>query len=187
MKYSSVLLSVLLAGCMHGAPESNESVDELDRREYPLPPPTEEVLEPEVDEEKEELDEEEVKEGEVIEPEVGEEEVIEEDTEESNPVEEEEVMEAPEPRMIMLHSSDWAFTPNLITVKQGEDITLHLMGIEGDHGIAIPGLGINQTMAQGEHSMVQIPTDTPGTYEFFCNVPCGVGHSDMRGTIVIEE
>ena len=91
------------------------------------------------------------------------------------------------PRMIMLHTSNWAFSPNSIVLKKGEDVSVHLMGMEGNHGIAIPGLGINERMDQGSIKMVKIPTDKTGTFEFFCNTQCGVGHSDMQGTIIIIE
>ena len=70
-----------------------------------------------------------------------------------NPSAGEQVHTPPVPtpgRTFMVHSSDWEFMPSTIRVKQGEDASLHLMGIEGDHGIAIPGLGISETMAQGE-------------------------------------
>ena len=89
-------------------------------------------------------------------------------------------------RTIMLHTSNWKFSPNTITVKQGENVALHLMGIEGPHGLAIPGLGINQPMPQGVNTKVTIPTDKPGSYPFYCNVSCGDGHRDMKGTIIIE-
>lgn len=92
-----------------------------------------------------------------------------------------------EGRTIMLHSVNWEFQPSTITLKKGENVSLHLMGISGNHGISIPGLGINESMQQGEMKLVKVPTDTPGRYEFFCNVPCGPGHSDMTGTIIIEE
>ncbi|MDA1292788.1 MAG: cupredoxin domain-containing protein [bacterium] len=89
-------------------------------------------------------------------------------------------------RTVMLHSSNWKFEPSVIRLKKGENVSLHLMGIEGDHGIAIPGLGIKETMAKGGMSLVKVPTDKAGTFEFFCNVQCGSGHSDMQGTIIIE-
>jgi cytochrome c oxidase subunit 2 len=88
--------------------------------------------------------------------------------------------------MIMLHTSNWAFSPSIIRLKKGEDVSLHLMGMEGNHGLAIPGLGISERMDQGGMKMVKVPTDTSGTFEFFCSEQCGVGHSDMQGTIIIE-
>ncbi|MBT4119315.1 MAG: hypothetical protein HOG89_04770 [Candidatus Peribacter sp.] len=89
-------------------------------------------------------------------------------------------------RTIMLHTSDWKFEPSTIRLKKGENVSLHLMGIQGNHGVAIPGLGIKESMAQGEMKLVKIPTDKVGTFDFFCNVQCGAGHGDMQGTIIIE-
>lgn len=89
-------------------------------------------------------------------------------------------------RTIMLHTSNWEFQPNVIRVKQGENVKLHLMGIEGNHGVAIPALGVNERMDKGSTKMVSIPTDKKGTFPFFCNVMCGPGHADMEGTLIIE-
>jgi len=89
-------------------------------------------------------------------------------------------------RMVMVHSSNWEFTPNVIRLKKGENVSLHLMGMEGNHGFKVPGLGVSASMGQGEMNMVKIPTDKAGSFEFFCNIQCGAGHDDMRGTILIE-
>lgn len=88
--------------------------------------------------------------------------------------------------MIMVDVDNWSFDPSEITVNQGDKLMLHLQGNEGSHGFTIPELGINQKIDQGSMETVTVPTDKPGTYEFFCNIPCGQGHKDMRGTLVIE-
>ena len=90
-------------------------------------------------------------------------------------------------RTVHMDASSWAFTPNSITLKRGEKVTLELTGVSGDHGIGIPDLGINQKFSAGETVSVAIPTDKTGSFNFRCNVPCGQGHRDMTGTIVIEE
>ena len=89
-------------------------------------------------------------------------------------------------RTVMLHTSNWKFAPNTIRLKKDENVSLHLMGIQGNHGIAIPALGINQKMGQGDSTLVKVPTGKTGTFPFFCNVSCGPGHADMEGTIIIE-
>lgn len=86
----------------------------------------------------------------------------------------------------MLHTSNWKFSPNTIKLKKGENVSLHLMGIQGNHGVSIPGLGVNKVMKQGSSELVKIPTDITGTFPFHCNVSCGPGHGDMEGTIIIE-
>lgn len=90
-------------------------------------------------------------------------------------------------RTIHMDVTDWSFTPNAITLKKGESVTLELTGIDGDHGISIPDLGIDKKFDAGETVTVAIPTDKTGTFNFRCNVPCGHGHRDMTGTIVIED
>lgn len=88
--------------------------------------------------------------------------------------------------MIMVDVDNWSFDPSTITVKQGDKLMLHLQGNSGNHGFAIPELGIDQQIDSGSMETVTVPTDKPGTYEFFCNVPCGEGHKDMKGTLIIE-
>ena len=75
----------------------------------------------------------------------------------------------------------------MITAKKGEKVTLRLVGKTGSHSFAIPGLSINQPIAAGETIEITLPTDTAGTFAFSCRIPCGEGHKDMKGSIVIEE
>lgn len=82
--------------------------------------------------------------------------------------------------------TNFAFNPTTIDVQQGEKVTLVFQGVEGVHGVAIEGLGINVAVPPGETVAVTLPTDTTGTFSFRCSVPCGPGHRDMRGTIVIR-
>lgn len=90
-------------------------------------------------------------------------------------------------RMLMLHSSNWSFEPNIIRLKKDENVSLHLMGIEGDHNLVIPDLNIKEGMAQGSMKMLKIPTDTVGTFEFYSGIAADAGHNEMKGMIVIEE
>ena len=90
-------------------------------------------------------------------------------------------------RIVEITVTNFVFTPNRISVKKGDKVTLNLIGKSGIHGISIPGLGISQRIDIGATASVALPTDTAGAFDFKCNVPCGPGHKEMRGTIVIEE
>lgn len=98
------------------------------------------------------------------------------------------VSSAPEvsARIVTVLVTNFAFNPTTIDVQQGEKVTLVFQGVEGVHGVAIEGLGINVAVPPGETVAVTLPTDTTGTFSFRCSVPCGPGHRDMRGTIVIR-
>lgn len=89
-------------------------------------------------------------------------------------------------RVIPVTSENWKFTPNVITTKKGEKVQLQVTGISGTHGFAIPDLGINVPVAPGQTVTIDLPTDSVGSHAFFCSIPCGPGHFDMTGQIVIE-
>lgn len=93
----------------------------------------------------------------------------------------------PGDRVVRVLSDNWSFTPALITAKQGEKVTLEIVGVNGVHGFAVPGLGLNAPVAPGETTSVILSTDTVGSFDFFCSIPCGAGHRDMVGKIVVEE
>ncbi|MFH1444575.1 MAG: cupredoxin domain-containing protein [Candidatus Peregrinibacteria bacterium] len=91
-----------------------------------------------------------------------------------------------EARIIRVEASNWEFTPATITAEVGEKVKLEFVGIAGDHGVAVPDLGLDVKFNEGETATVELPTDTAGTFPFKCNVFCGEGHREMTGTIVIE-
>lgn len=90
-------------------------------------------------------------------------------------------------RVVHVTSENWKFTPNVIRVKKGENVTLSLQGVSGLHGFAVHDIGINVPVAQGKTVSIKLPTDKAGSFGLRCSIPCGQGHLDMRGTIVIEE
>jgi len=100
---------------------------------------------------------------------------------------EESVGEGMTPRVIVIAAENWSFTPSAIRVKKGEKVQLQIAGISGVHGMASDTLGINVNVGLGETVSVDLPTESAGTHTFYCSVPCGPGHRDMQGTIVIEE
>ena len=91
------------------------------------------------------------------------------------------------PATIRVTAENWKFTPAVIRVKKKQKVMLSLEGVSGTHGFAVPTLGINVPVAPGEVKEVTLPTDFAGTHSFFCSIPCGAGHKDMIGQIVIEE
>lgn len=88
-------------------------------------------------------------------------------------------------RTITINVTDWSFNPASITVAKGEKVKLQLVGGTGIHSFAVPGLGMNVRIAAGETVTVDLPTNTEGTFDARCAIPCGPGHRDMKATIVI--
>ncbi len=92
----------------------------------------------------------------------------------------------PVDREIKITSSRWKFTPSVITVKQGEKIKLIGDSSDVPHGLAIPDFGVNLYMNGLTPSSKVFTADKTGTFQMYCSVPCGAGHSSMRGTLIVE-
>lgn len=74
----------------------------------------------------------------------------------------------------------FAFTPNIITVQEGDEVHIIIENLDATHGMKIPELGVN-----GDTSVEFVATKA-GEFEWFCNNFCGSGHSSMSGTLVVE-
>lgn len=83
-------------------------------------------------------------------------------------------------------ATNWEFNPSVIEVNKGDKVELHLQSKEGTHGFVILEFGVSETMKEGEDVHVEFIADKLGTFNFFCNVPCGKGHGAMRGLLVVK-
>ncbi len=86
----------------------------------------------------------------------------------------------------VITAKQWSFSPSVIKVKKGDTVVLKLKSADVAHGISIPDFGINATFKPGEIKIVEFVADKAGTFEFICNVRCGVGHIGMKGTLIVE-
>lgn len=89
-------------------------------------------------------------------------------------------------RIIEMTVDDWMFTPAAISAAKDEKVIVRLTGVAGIHSFAVAELGINVRVEPGQTVDVEIPTGTAGTFAFRCRVPCGPGHQDMAGSLVIS-
>lgn len=90
------------------------------------------------------------------------------------------------PEVITVEASNYAFTPAAIHLRKGQKVVLRVVSTEETHGISIPLMNITAILRPGEPLEIPIPTDVAGTFDFFCSIPCGSGHAQMQGTIIIE-
>jgi cytochrome c oxidase subunit 2 len=81
----------------------------------------------------------------------------------------------------------FAFSPGVIHVKQGDRVIIHIVDSDDDHGIAIQGYNQQIKFGSGnEGKTLDFIADKPGTFTFYCNVPCGPGHRDMTGQLIVD-
>ncbi len=81
----------------------------------------------------------------------------------------------------------FTFTPSTITVNKGDTVKLTITSLDVTHGVVIPEFNINVQAKKGETETVEFIADKAGTFTFYCAVYCGSGHSEMKGTLIVNE
>lgn len=99
---------------------------------------------------------------------------------ESMTKEEGESMQKVSAQVFTLSAKHYDYTPSEIRVKAGQPVTIKIDNTDFTHGINIPSLGLRD-----DNEVTFTPTEA-GTIEFKCANPCGSGHRDMTGTIIVE-
>lgn len=132
-------------------------------------------------------------EGDLEEDEDEEETMMEEKDMEEEPVEEEMMEEeegmmeeeatAPEPVTIAVTARNYIFSPSVIRVKKGQEVTLTFQNT-GKHTFTVKGLGIDKLLNVVTSSLTFTALKS-GEFELVCSVP---GHKErgMKGKVVVE-
>lgn len=89
-------------------------------------------------------------------------------------------------KVIQITAEKYRFIPNTITIKKGTKVRLQVKSIDIIHGFAILELYINEKLAPSKVVNIDFIADKPGEYTYFCSVPCGKGHKQMKGKLIIE-
>jgi cytochrome c oxidase subunit 2 len=91
------------------------------------------------------------------------------------------------PRRIEIHAHRFSFTPEEITVKRGEPVTLALTSDDVPHSLLIEGLHINAVMTKGHVTEVKLTPEMVGDFKGRCGHFCGSGHGSMALTIHVGD
>ena len=82
------------------------------------------------------------------------------------------------------------FTPDIIRVKEGDRVILHVTNIEqtkdATHGFAIGNYNIQASLEPGETSTFDFIADKPGAWNFYCTEFCSALHLEMAGWLLVE-
>lgn len=81
---------------------------------------------------------------------------------------------------VALEASQFTYTPTVVRVKSGQNVTIQITNVDTVHGLRIPALGVSGTKS------VNFIAPAPGTYDFSCPTMCGSGHREMKGSLVVE-
>lgn len=77
--------------------------------------------------------------------------------------------------------------PTLIAVKAGDTVKIKLINEDPyDHGFAIEAFGINKRMFAKQNASIEFIASKKGDFLFYCSVPCGEGHFEQIGHLIVE-
>lgn len=92
----------------------------------------------------------------------------------------------PEIKEFTITAKQFDFTPETITVNQGDQVKLIVTSTDVTHGFLISEYGINERLEPGKTVTVEFTADKKGEFPIVCNVVCGSGHSGMRGKLIVN-
>lgn len=89
---------------------------------------------------------------------------------------------------IRIHENTWRWDPDVITVKAGDTVRLKIFnGDSYDHGFALEAFGINKRLFPKQETVIDFIAAKKGDFPFYCSVPCGEGHYDQTGHVIVTE
>jgi plastocyanin len=87
---------------------------------------------------------------------------------------------------LTVESNGLNFTPNTITVKQGQTVNLTYKNNMGRHDWVLDKFNAKTALVDaGKQETISFIASEAGTYEFYCSV-AGHRESGMKGTFIVE-
>ena len=82
----------------------------------------------------------------------------------------------------------WKWDPNIIKAAPGTKIVLNIYNEDNyDHGFAIDVFGVNKRLFPQTTTVVEFTPSIAGKFNFYCSVPCGEGHYNQIGTLIVGD
>jgi nitrous-oxide reductase len=82
------------------------------------------------------------------------------------------------------------FTPDIIRVKKGDTVHLHITNVEqahdATHGFTIGSYNVHSSLEPGKHVDITFEADREGTFPFYCTEFCSALHLEMAGYLLVE-
>ena len=88
--------------------------------------------------------------------------------------------------VVEIHAKRYSFTPDTVTLKRGEKVTIRLVGDDRTHGLLVKPLGIELDAGPNDPDEITIAPAQAGTYSAICDHYCGAGHGGMKMTFVVQ-
>lgn len=81
---------------------------------------------------------------------------------------------------ITINAERFKYTPDILEFKKGEIVKININNIDTPHGMRIPDFNV-----KGEKS-IEFTANKIGEFYWYCFIPCGKGHMQMKGKIIVK-
>lgn len=82
------------------------------------------------------------------------------------------------------------FTPDIVRVKQGDKVFLHITSLEqahdATHGFTVDKYNVHSSIEPGKHVNIEFVADTAGVFPLYCTEFCSALHLEMAGYLLVE-
>jgi cytochrome c oxidase subunit 2 len=90
------------------------------------------------------------------------------------------------PQVIKITASKFQFSPSQITLKKGQPVMLQLTSTDRSHGFLLRAFKIDTDISPGKTTEVTLTPQVAGKFKAICDHYCGLGHGNMKMTVVVE-
>lgn len=88
--------------------------------------------------------------------------------------------------VIEITAKRFAFSPDKITLKKGQTVTLRIHSEDVIHGFFLRPLKLDEEIPAGQSIDVTVTPQVAGSFTTICDHFCGANHGNMNMTIVVE-
>lgn len=85
-----------------------------------------------------------------------------------------------------MNAKNWQFDPDTITVNKGDTVILKITGADAAHSFMLKDYDLNIKIEPGQTQTIEFVADKAGEFSFRCGVPCGEGHREMTGKLIVQ-
>jgi plastocyanin len=89
------------------------------------------------------------------------------------------------PRQIRVEASSFEFSPGVVKVQPGDQVTLELVATDAVHGLYLEGYDLHLSADPGQTASLSFTADRTGSFRFRCSVTCGPLHPFMIGKLKV--
>lgn len=91
----------------------------------------------------------------------------------------------PTERFFHIEAGDFAYSPAVLQVYPGDNVTIELSSTDVVHGLYVDGYDLNVTADPGQPATLSFIADRSGTFRLRCSVTCGALHPFMTGKLQV--